>query len=308
MKPEVKTLLKRQGYGLIGNHSAVKICSWTKKALTDKGFCYKQKFYGIRSHMCCQMTPALDYCSNECIFCWRDMQFFNLIMKENIDTPEKIIEGSITEQRRLLNGFGGNSQINKEKYEESQNPMHFAISLTGEPTVYPKLKELIDELHKKGNSTFVVTNGMFPDQLKKINPTQLYVSVTAPNEKLYLEIDKPRVDDAWNKLKDSLKILSKHPRGTIRITLIKGINMIEPEGYSDLIKLADAKFVEVKAYMYVGSSRERLVLENMPRHNEVAEFASEIGKHCGYKIIDEQKESRVVLLMKEDRKDRIMKF
>ncbi len=308
MKPEVKTLLKRQGYGLIGDHSAVKICSWTKKSLNDKGVCYKQKFYGIRSHMCCQMTPALDYCSNQCIFCWRDMQYFNMLMKDKIDEPKQIIEESVKEQRRLLNGFGGNKTANKKKYKEAQNPMHYAISLTGEPTVYPKLKELIDELHKGGNSTFVVTNGMFPDQLKKINPTQLYVSVTAPNEQLYLKIDKPQVSDAWNRLKDSLKILSKHPRGTIRITLIKGINMIEPQGYAELIKLADAKYVEVKAYMHVGSARERLVLENMPSHAEVIEFANEIGKTCGYKIIDDQKESRAVLLMKEDRKDRIMKF
>jgi len=67
-------------------------------------------------------------------------------------------------------------------------------------------------------------------------------------------------------------------------------------------------FVEVKAYMFVGSSRQRLEMKNMPYHHEVKEFAEEIAKHCGMKIIDEQEPSRVVLLMKEDRNDRIMSF
>jgi wyosine [tRNA(Phe)-imidazoG37] synthetase (radical SAM superfamily) len=44
-------------------------------------------------------------------------------------------------------------------------------------------------------------------------------------------------------------------------------------------------------------------------HDEVIEFAEKIGKACGYKIVDEQKESRVVLLAKEDNKEeRIMRF
>ena len=46
----------------------------------------------------------------------------------------------------------------------------------------------------------------------------------------------------------------------------------------------------------------------MPLHEEIRAFANQICKYCGYKIIDEQKESRVVLMMKKDRKDRIMKF
>jgi tRNA wybutosine-synthesizing protein 1 len=60
--------------------------------------------------------------------------------------------------------------------------------------------------------------------------------------------------------------------------------------------------------MFVGASRQRLSIENMPRHHEVREFAQQICDHCDYKIIDEQPSSRVVLLMKKDFDGRIMKF
>ena len=48
--------------------------------------------------------------------------------------------------------------------------------------------------------------------------------------------------------------------------------------------------------MCVGSSRERLTLENMPTFDEVKEFASQIGDSCGRKIVNESEISRVVLL------------
>ena len=97
-------------------------------------------------------------------------------------------------------------------------------------------------------------------------------------------------------------------RKTLRITLIKNLNMIEPENYAKLIKIAAPDFVEVKSYMWVGASQKRLNIKNMPLHPEVKNFAKKIGKACGYKIVDEKKESRVVLLMKKDLKTRKIKF
>jgi tRNA wybutosine-synthesizing protein 1 len=48
--------------------------------------------------------------------------------------------------------------------------------------------------------------------------------------------------------------------------------------------------------MCVGSSRERLTLDNMPTFDEVTEFAKKIGKECGKEIVNESEVSRVVLL------------
>ena len=42
--------LSKQGYQLIGSHSAVKMCRWTKAQLRGRGGCYKHTFYGITSY------------------------------------------------------------------------------------------------------------------------------------------------------------------------------------------------------------------------------------------------------------------
>jgi len=308
--PAIRQILEKQQYRIVGNHSAVKICSWTKKSIKEEGVCYKEQFYGIRCHMCCQMTPNLS-CCNQCVFCWREMDKCTSLELNDDDDPKTIVDNAILGQRKLLTGLKGYDKTDMKKWEEAQEPMHFAISLAGEPTAYSRLKELIDEIHSRGKSTFVVTNGQYPEQLKKIIPTQLYLSVDAPNKELYEKIDKPLFKDFWERFNESLEILNSlndKTRTALRITAVKEMNMVDEEGYASIIKKANPMFVEVKAYMFIGSSRMRLSLENMPRHEEVVDFSKKIANLSGYKIIDEKKESRVVLLMKEDSDDRVMKF
>ena len=72
--------------------------------------------------------------------------------------------------------------------------------------------------------------------------------------------------------------------------------MENPEEYAKLINKADPDYVEVKAYMFVGSSRKRLTQENMPTFDEVKEFAKKIGDACGKELVNESEISRVVLL------------
>jgi len=59
-----------QGYRIVGSHSGVKLCRWTKSMLRGRGGCYKHTFYGIESHRCMETTPSLA-CANKCVFCWR---------------------------------------------------------------------------------------------------------------------------------------------------------------------------------------------------------------------------------------------
>ena len=75
--------------------------------------------------------------------------------------------------------------------------------------------------------------------------------------------------------------------------------MINPEDYAKLIEKADPTYIEVKSYMCVGSSRDRLSLDNMPSYDEVNAFASKIGENCGRSITNGSKISRVVLLTKD---------
>ena len=41
LTPQVRKSLTKQGYKIIGGHSAVKICRWTKAMLRGRGGCYK---------------------------------------------------------------------------------------------------------------------------------------------------------------------------------------------------------------------------------------------------------------------------
>jgi len=260
------------------------------------------------------MTPTF-VCNNACVFCWRDLRYHTQPAMENgIDEPSDIVEGSIEAQRKLLSGFGGNEKTPHEKFEMAMKPQHVAISLDGEPTLYPRLPELIKEYKKRNFSTFVVSNGLLPERIEKLlgePPTQLYISVDAPNEEMFNIIDRPIIKNAWQGLCRTLSMLPKmreKMRTVLRFTLIKGMNMAYPEQWAEIIKTSQPMFVEVKAYMWVGMSRERLEQKNMPLHEEIKQFALQIAKHADYKLIDEHEPSRVVLLMKEDFEGRVMRF
>jgi tRNA wybutosine-synthesizing protein 1 len=299
---ELKKLLEKQHYSFIGNHSAIKICTWTKKSLLDKDYCYKQKFYGIKSHECCQISTTIGFCQNRCIFCWRPIEYTIGTEIKNEDNPEELINNAVKAQRKQISGIKGNKYVNLEKFKEAQDPKHFAISLSGEPFIYKNLGKLIELFHKKKKTTFVVTNGMLPQRIKSLKPlpTQLYLSLDAPNEEIFNKIDQPKIKGAWKKLNKSLTILKNlKTRTVIRITLIRHLNIQNPEQYAELIQKADPDFIEVKAYMHVGYSQQRLSIENMPIHHEIKFFAKEILKYLPeYKLVDEKKESRVVLLAK----------
>ena len=295
--PDINTLLRKQGYALAGRHSAVKTCLWLRHAMNGQGYCYKSKFYGIQSHRCLQMTPTL-MCNQRCLFCWRPTEI-PVPTPDEWDSPKKIVEESIACQRKLITGFGGSQIAVKERWIESNEPNNVAISLSGVPTIFPHLPELIEEYKKMGFSVFLVTNGTNPEMLTRVFPSQLYMSLDAPDMETYLKICKPKSPSLWEKINESLSILGgKKSRTVIRTTLVKGKNMFRPESYAELIKKASPDFVEIKAYMHLGFSRLRLDRSSMPTHIEVLEFSKELAKYLGYEIADESEISRVVLLSK----------
>ncbi len=301
MIEEQKKLLLKHHYRIIGKNSGVKICLWTKRSLLNKDVCYKEKFYGIKSHKCIQMSPALMNCTYACIFCWRIHKFLELSEK-NFDDPKEIVEKSIIAQRILLSGFKGNRYVDIKKFEEAQNPNQVAISLVGEPLLYPKLNDLIEEYKKRNFTTFVVSNGSVPERIEKINPTQLYISMNAPDEETFKKICRPMIKDAWKIYNKSLEIFSskKNTKKVIRLTLINGFNTHNIEGYAKLIEKANPDFIECKSFMFVGGSRQEkgLSLDNMLTMDEILKFSEELEKFTGYKIKDYKKESRVALLAK----------
>lgn len=302
--PQRMERLEKAGYRIIGGHSAVKVCHWTRKSLLDRGVCYKEIFYGgdlgVRSHRCLQLTPSLQFCDHRCIFCWRDTALTKGAWEGRADEPSSILDGAIRAQRILLSGFGGNPGVNRRKLEEAMNPTQCAISLAGEPTLYPLIGDFVEECDKRKMTTFLVTNGQHPEVIERVRPTQLYVSVVAPDEETYRKVCNPVSARGWDRLMESLSALGNAScRRALRLTMVRGINMKEPEKYARLIELSEADFVEVKAYMFVGFSRRRLELQNMPSHAEIKDFAGRLAGITGYSLISESEPSRAVLLKKK---------
>jgi tRNA wybutosine-synthesizing protein 1 len=293
--------LTRQHYRMVGGHSACKVCLWTRKAILNKGVCYKQKWYGIESHRCMRMTPNIT-CGQRCVFCWRIIERTALPKRLKFDEPENIVDGCIAAQRKLLNGYPGHAGTDMKKFRQAQDPTNAAISLTGEPSLYPRLSELIVEFHRRKMTTFLVTNGQHPDVLESLTePTQLYISVDAPDKPTLKRLDRPGHPDYWERLNKSLDTMSSMGkcRKVLRLTLVKGMNMKNPAGYAKLIEKADPDFIEAKAYMHVGESQKRLPIEAMPSHQDVEDFASSLAEESGFSVKDKFKPSRVVLLSRK---------
>ncbi len=344
MNPDLRKILEKQHYKIVGEHSGVKTCHWLKEKLIRNRPCYKEKFYGIQSHRCLQMTPTINQCTQNCLYCWRYQDFTEQEIKK-YDEPEFILEKSIDAQRELISGFKGDSRCKKEMFEEASNPNQVAISLSGEPTIYPKLSEFIEVCRKKNMTTFVVSNGTKPDVIENLKPTQLYVSVSAPNKEIYKRLCLPMIKDGWEKTNESLEVLSSlDTRTVVRHTLVDKWNITEKpkafpnmlgkvqstfpshlgwedsgegsspslqisskfvEEYAKLDMKAEPDFIECKAYMFVGYSRQRMNLENMPSHEKIKSFAEKLSNLTGYEIAGEKKDSRVVVLAKDKNKMRI---
>jgi len=301
---DTRELLKKHGYHLAGSHGAVKTCLWLNKSMRNDGSCYKSKFYGMTSHRCIQMTPTL-VCNHRCLHCWRAVEI-PVKVPDSWDAPEEIVKNCLIEQRRLVSGYSGSELMDRMKCSEALTPRHVAISLAGEPTLYPYLPELIEEFHKIGLTTFVVTNGTNPEMVGSLKPTQLYISLNAPDKETYQKACAP-LADTWDNIRHSLEIMNgSETRNAVRITLTKGVNMDAPEGYARLIELAEPNYVELKAYMHLGFSRNRLSRESMPSYQEVLDFSNKVAQALGYCIADSSESSRVVLLSKDGKKTGIV--
>lgn len=305
--------LQDANYKLVGahKHAAVKLCHWTKESVKSGGaqHCYKQVFYGINSHQCVQMTPDLPVCNLRCSYCWRDFRYFKNELKGEIDKPKDIAEATVKAQVNLLTGLGGTPH-DEQFLKEAKHPRHVAISLDGEPTLYPHLPDLIKHYQEHGMTTFLVTNGTNPQALqtmleKNALPTQLYVSLSAVDEKMFLATQHPTEGASmWPRILETLSLLPKlNTRRVIRLTMVKELNMEQPEKYAKLIMQTNADFIEIKGWSAIGQSRVRMPFTRMPTHEEIKNFSQEVLKGLpNYKLEAEQEVSRVVLLMRKDTK------
>ena len=313
ISPLTKSKLQKAKYGVY-NHSAVELCHWTKKSFADEGNCYKHKFYGISTHRCMEMTPTAMNCENRCVYCWRPTEFYDTLQMPShlVDEPDVIVNNLIKERERLLSGFYGNQKNDKKKLDESLLPTHYAISLSGEPTMYPKLPQLIKYLKslKATRSIFLVTNGQEPAMLRRLDdedalPTQLYLSTNATNRKMFHLINRPRHKDAWERWCESLEFLANaRTRTVLRMTMIRGFNeeISNAEDFAQIVSRANPHFVEIKSYMHIGMSVQRLEKNNMLEMSEIRTFVDYlVNKLPSFFIMDESEISRIVVLQNRGR-------
>ncbi|MGD9962443.1 MAG: 4-demethylwyosine synthase TYW1 [Thermoplasmata archaeon] len=298
MDARTREHLEKQQYRIVGETGAVKLCHWMRQKLIYGRPCYKEEFYGIKTHRCLQMTPAVNICNFRCLFCWR---FHGMSSFEGVSypEPEELLDQCIQEQRSLVSGFKGDERCDPGLWEESRQPNQVAISLSGEPTLYPELGEFIALCKRRGMTTFLVTNGSVPRALADLScmPSQLYVTVAAPNREVFKRLCVPQFDSAWDNLMETLDLLGSLPtRTVVRHTLVKDWNLGWEDEYAKLDERADPTFVEPKGYVFVGDSRTRMTIDNMPSHHSIREFSSRLASRLSMDILAEREDSRVALL------------
>jgi wyosine [tRNA(Phe)-imidazoG37] synthetase (radical SAM superfamily) len=192
-----------------------------------------------------------------------------------------------------------------QAHSEAMKPNHAAISLDGEPMLYPKMSELIKEFKKRSMTTFVVTNGTLPDKIIELEkfPSQLYVTLAAPNESIYKQVCRPMIKNGWEKINETLSFLdSLSCRSLVRLTAVKNLNIDEKfiKDYIQLIEKANPNFFEIKGFTLQAKAlfiKKRLKSDKdlsyyFPDYEFLEDFSHKFEEMSGFPIIYKNKASR----------------
>ena len=78
-----------------------------------------------------------------------------------------ILDGAMENHYRMLKSMNGVPGVLEERLQEARRIRHCALSLVGEPIMYPHINEFVDMLHERKISSFLVTNAQFPEKVKR---------------------------------------------------------------------------------------------------------------------------------------------
>ena len=175
------------------------------------------------------LSPALKQCNFDCLYC-------ELSPSATTDTQIKTIEVSTI--------------IGQLKSHLNEKIDVITITANGEPTLYPYLDKLIDEINKiKGKTqTLILTNSSTLTDEKVFNSLlkldQVKLSLDAISEDIFRKIDRPHKDIKIEEIVKKVIDFSKIFNGKlfIEILFVHGINDTEDE-----IKKLSNLLLQIKA-------------------------------------------------------------
>jgi wyosine [tRNA(Phe)-imidazoG37] synthetase (radical SAM superfamily) len=162
------------------------------------------------------LSPALKQCNFDCLYC-------ELAPSATTDTQTNTIEVSTI--------------INELKEHLNDKIDVITITANGEPTLYPYLDELIDEINKiKGNTeTLILTNSATLIDDKVFNSLlkldQVKLSLDAISEDIFKKIDRPHNNIDINRVAQRVVDFSRVYKGKlyIEILFVYGLNDTKEE-------------------------------------------------------------------------------
>lgn len=83
-----------------------------------------------------------------------------------VDEPEVIFDGARENHLKMIREFKNVPGVKAERYKEGLNIRHCALSLVGEPIMYPHINRFVALLHQHRISSFLVTNAQFPEMVR----------------------------------------------------------------------------------------------------------------------------------------------
>jgi len=116
----------------------------------------------------------------------------------------------------MIKQMKGVPGVREDRFEEAMTIRHCALSLVGEPIIYPHINRFVDLLHERNISSFMVTNAQFPDKLRELKPvTQLYLSIDAATPDSLRAVDRPLFKDFWERHIASIEALREKKQRTV---------------------------------------------------------------------------------------------
>jgi tRNA wybutosine-synthesizing protein 1 len=223
-----------------------------------------------------------------------------------LDDPEMIVAQAVAKHVKMIRIMRGVPGVLMDRWRAAHTVKHCALSLVGEPIMYPHIGRFVELLHERGISSFLVTNAQFPEAIANLPPvTQLYVSVDASTKDSLKAVDRPLFKDFWERFLESLSSLrAKRQRTVYRLTLVKRYNADDVDGYAELVARGSPDFIEIKAVTYSGDSNASdLTIKDCPFHEEVRDFCEAMVKKLralgeDYGLACEHEHSNLVLLAK----------